>query len=160
MIRLSQAVGLYVHIPFCPQRCPYCSFTILTGHTALYDRYVEAVCTEILSWQGLAPKGPCQTVFFGGGTPSILEPAQIQRILDTTVATFGIAANAEITIEANPTTAEAQKFTAFHASGVNRLSLWCAVVQRRGSQNARPLATALQMPRRRMPQPARRDSPM
>jgi oxygen-independent coproporphyrinogen-3 oxidase len=112
-----------VHIPFCPQRCPYCAFTILTGHTALYDRYVEAVCTEIRSWQSLAPKGPLQTVFFGGGTPSLLDPVQVQQILDTATAIFGIAPAAEITLEANPTTAEAQKFNAFRASGINRLSL-------------------------------------
>jgi oxygen-independent coproporphyrinogen-3 oxidase len=120
---LSRPFGLYVHIPFCPQRCPYCAFTILTGHTALYERYVEAICTEIRSWQSLADKGPLQTVFFGGGTPSLLAPAQIQRILDTATATFGIAPAAEITLEANPTTAEAQKFRALRTSGINRLSL-------------------------------------
>ena len=120
---LSQTFGLYVHIPFCPQRCPYCAFTILTGHTAFYDRYVEAVCTEIRSWQSLAYKGPLQTVFFGGGTPSLLDPVHVQQILDTATATFGIAPEAEITLEANPTTADAQKFSAFRASGCNRLSL-------------------------------------
>ena len=120
---LSPTFGLYVHIPFCPQRCPYCAFTILTGHTALYDRYVEAVCTEICSWQALAPKGPLQSVFFGGGTPSLLAPVQVQQILDTAIATFGIAPDAEITLEANPTTADAQKFHALRASGINRLSL-------------------------------------
>jgi oxygen-independent coproporphyrinogen-3 oxidase len=120
---LSHTFGLYVHIPFCPQRCPYCAFTILTGHTALYDRYVEAVCAEICAWQALAYKGPLQTVFFGGGTPSVLTPAQIQRILDTATATFGIAPEAEMTLEANPTTADAQKFRAFRTSGCNRLSL-------------------------------------
>ena len=120
---LSQTLGLYVHIPFCPQRCPYCAFTILTGHAALYDRYVEAVCTEIRSWQALAHKGPLQTVFFGGGTPSLLDPRHVQQILDTAAATFGIAPEAEITLEANPTTADAQKFSAFRASGCNRLSL-------------------------------------
>ena len=123
MSRLSQAFGLYVHIPFCPQRCPYCAFTILTGHTTFYDRYVEAVCTEIRSWQSLAHKGPLQTVFFGGGTPSLLDPVHVQQILDTATATFGIASEAEITLEANPTTADAQKFSAFRASGCNRLSL-------------------------------------
>jgi oxygen-independent coproporphyrinogen-3 oxidase len=123
MISPAQSFGLYVHIPFCPQRCPYCAFTILTGHTALYDRYVEAVCAEIRSWQSLAHKGPLQTVFFGGGTPSLLEPKQVQRILDTAAATFGIAPDAEITLEANPTTADADKFTALRASGCNRLSL-------------------------------------
>ena len=120
---LSPTFGLYVHIPFCPQRCPYCAFTILTGHTALYDRYVEAVCTEICSWQALAYKGPLQTVFFGGGTPSLLDPVQVQQILDTATATFGVAPAAEITLEANPTTADAQKFHALRASGINRLSL-------------------------------------
>ncbi len=120
---LSQTFGLYVHIPFCPQRCPYCAFTILTGHTAFYDRYVEAVCAEIRSWQSLAPKGPLQTVFLGGGTPSLLDPVHVQRILDTATTTFGIAPEAEITLEANPTTADAQKFSAFRASGCNRLSL-------------------------------------
>src|SRR5262245_6922788 len=119
----SQTFGLYVHIPFCPQRCPYCAFTILTGHTTLYDRYVEAVCAEIRSWQSLAPKGPLQTVFFGGGTPSLLDPVHVRQILDTATTTFGIAPEAEITLEANPTTADAQKFCALRASGCNRLSL-------------------------------------
>jgi oxygen-independent coproporphyrinogen-3 oxidase len=120
---LSQRFGLYVHIPFCPQRCPYCAFTILTGHTAFYNRYVEAVCAEMRSWQSLAGKGPLQTVFFGGGTPSLLDPVHVQQILDTAMATFGIASEAEITLEANPTTADAQKFNAFRTSGCNRLSL-------------------------------------
>ena len=123
MSGLSQTFGLYVHIPFCPQRCPYCAFTILTGHTAFYDRYVEAVCAEMRSWHALVYRGPLQTVFFGGGTPSVLAPAQIQRMLDTAAATFGIAPEAEITLEANPTTADTQKFSAFHTSGCNRLSL-------------------------------------
>jgi putative oxygen-independent coproporphyrinogen III oxidase len=120
---LSQTFGLYVHIPFCPQRCPYCAFTVLTGHTAFYERYVEAVCAEIRSWQSLAHKGPLQTVFLGGGTPSLLDPVQVLQILDTATATFGIAPEAEITLEANPTTADAQKFSAFRAGGCNRLSL-------------------------------------
>ncbi len=115
--------GLYVHIPFCPQRCPYCAFTILTGHADLYERYVEAVCQEIRSWQSLAPKGPLQTVYFGGGTPSMLTPEQLHRILDTAACTFGIASGAEMTLEANPTTADLEKFAAFRDLGFNRLSL-------------------------------------
>ncbi len=115
--------GLYIHIPFCPQRCPYCAFTILTGHTTLYERYVEAVCTEMRTWHGRTPLQPLQTIFFGGGTPSLLAPAQIQRILDTAAATFGVTAQAEITLEANPTTADASKFAALRACGINRLSL-------------------------------------
>jgi oxygen-independent coproporphyrinogen-3 oxidase len=117
------AFGLYVHIPFCPQRCPYCAFTILTGHAALYERYVTAVCTEIGTWRGRLPYGPLDTVFFGGGTPSILAPSQIQRILDTAAATFGLAPQAEISLEANPTTVDAAKFAALRSCGINRLSL-------------------------------------
>jgi oxygen-independent coproporphyrinogen-3 oxidase len=119
----SHAFGLYVHIPFCPQRCPYCAFTILTGHTTLYERYVQAVCAEIRAWCALAHKGPLHTVFFGGGTPSLLAPAQVQQMIETATATFGLAPDAEITLEANPTTADTPKFAALRASGCNRLSL-------------------------------------
>jgi oxygen-independent coproporphyrinogen-3 oxidase len=117
------AFGLYVHIPFCPQHCPYCAFAVLTGHTALYERYVDAVCTEIRSWQHLACKGPLSTVFFGGGTPSLLAPEQIERILDTAVATLRLLPDAEITLEANPSTADAARFAGFKDIGCNRLSL-------------------------------------
>jgi oxygen-independent coproporphyrinogen-3 oxidase len=115
--------GLYVHIPFCPQHCPYCAFAVLTGHTKLYERYVEAVCAEIRQWQHLAVRGPLHTVFFGGGTPSMLEPVQVQRILDTAAATLGLMPDAEITLEANPSTAESARFAAFRSLGCNRLSL-------------------------------------
>lgn len=117
------AFGLYIHIPFCPQRCPYCAFTILTGHADLYERYVDAVCAEMRLWHDRTPPGPLQTVFFGGGTPSLLAPAQIHRLLDTAADTFGLASDAEITLEANPTTADAAHFAALHAAGITRLSL-------------------------------------
>lgn len=115
--------GLYVHIPFCPQVCPYCSFAVLTGHAAWYDRYVAAVCRELQSWQHLAVKGPLHTVYFGGGTPSMLTPAQLQRLLDTAVTTLGLLPDAEITLETNPGTADSDKFAAFRHLGCNRLSL-------------------------------------
>ena len=83
--------GLYVHIPFCPQHCPYCAFTVLTGHTNLYDRYVEAVCTELRQWHPLAGRGPLDTVFIGGGTPSLLEPIHIGKILETADTVLGLA---------------------------------------------------------------------
>jgi oxygen-independent coproporphyrinogen-3 oxidase len=84
---------------------------------------VAAVCAELHQWQHLAPKGPLHTVYFGGGTPSMLAPAQVQQILDTAAATLGLAPDAEITLEANPSTAEAAKFAAFRRLGCNRLSL-------------------------------------
>jgi oxygen-independent coproporphyrinogen-3 oxidase len=116
-------LGLYVHIPFCLQRCPYCAFTVLTGHTTLYERYVAAICAELRGWQHLAPRGPLQTVFVGGGTPSVLAPASLEQILDTAAAMLGIASDAEITLEANPSTAEVTRFEAFRHIGFNRLSL-------------------------------------
>lgn len=115
--------GLYVHIPFCPQRCPYCAFTILTGHTALYDRYVQAVCAEMQQWQSLASKGPLHTLYIGGGTPTLLTPVHIEQILSTAARLFGIADGAEITLEANPNPADVRKFAAFRALGCTRLSL-------------------------------------
>ncbi len=115
--------GLYVHVPFCPQHCPYCAFTVLTGHEELYGRYVEAVCAEMGQWRHLASRGPVRTVFFGGGTPSMLSPGQVGRMLDAASAWFGIAADAEMTLEANPSTVDAARFAAIRQLGVNRLSL-------------------------------------
>ncbi len=114
--------GLYVHIPFCPQHCPYCAFAVLTGHRHLYERYVDAVCRELHLW---APShlGPFHTVYLGGGTPSMLTARQLERILHTAASVAGIAAGAEVTIEANPTTIEASKFADLRQVGFNRLSL-------------------------------------
>ncbi|ETW99076.1 MAG: hypothetical protein ETSY1_16335 [Candidatus Entotheonella factor] len=114
--------GLYVHIPFCPQHCPYCAFAVLTGHRHLYERYVKAVCRELhgCDMMGL---GPFHTVYFGGGTPSMLAPQQLEQILNTATRVGGIAAGAEVTLEANPTTIEAAKFADIRRLGFNRLSL-------------------------------------
>ena len=114
--------GLYVHIPFCPQHCPYCAFAVVTGHRHLYERYVDAVCRELQMWAP-ARHGPFHTVYVGGGTPSMLTPAQLARILDTAASEAGIAAGAEVTLEANPTTIEAAKFADLRRAGFNRLSL-------------------------------------
>jgi oxygen-independent coproporphyrinogen-3 oxidase len=96
---------------------------VLTGQRHLYERYVAAVCAEIRSWRHLAVKGRLHTVYVGGGTPSMLSPAQLQQILDTAASTFGLVAEAEITLEANPETADSAKFAAFRQLGCNRLSL-------------------------------------
>jgi len=114
--------GLYVHIPFCPQHCPYCAFAVLTGHRHLYERYVSAVCRELHLWEA-GHLGPFHTVYVGGGTPSMLDPRQLEQILNTAALVGGIAANAEVTLEANPTTIEAAKFADIRRVGFNRLSL-------------------------------------
>lgn len=116
-------IGLYVHVPFCPQHCPYCAFAVVTGHRELYERYVEAVCGEMRQWRDRMPIGSLQTVFIGGGTPSMLAPVQVQQILDSAASVFGIEAQAEVTLEANPGTVDAAKFAGIRHAGVNRLSL-------------------------------------
>ena len=115
--------GLYIHIPFCPQHCPYCAFTVVTGHHNLYERYVQAVCREIKSWAHLSTRGPLHTLYLGGGTPSMLAASQLAKMLQTAELIFGMAPEAEITLEANPQTVDADKFAAFRTIGVNRLSL-------------------------------------
>ena len=117
------ALGLYVHIPFCPQICPYCAFASLTGGEDQYERYVEAVCTELRVVSKTCAARAFETVFFGGGTPSKLEPDQLERILVAAAQSFGLAAGAEITLEANPGTADFAKFKGFRDAGFNRLSI-------------------------------------
>jgi oxygen-independent coproporphyrinogen-3 oxidase len=117
------ALGLYVHIPFCPQICPYCAFASLTGGEDQYERYVEAVCTELRAVSKTCAARVFETVFFGGGTPSKLEPDQLERIMAAAAQSFGLAAGAEITLEANPGTADFAKFKGFRDAGFNRLSI-------------------------------------
>lgn len=126
MSTASRRLGLYVHIPFCPQRCPYCAFAVATGKMDQVDRYVANVCQELAttaSTTAWGNRGAFDTVFFGGGTPSRIPPAAIGRILETADRCFGLASLAEITLEANPTTAEAERFDDLHRLGVNRLSI-------------------------------------
>ena len=115
--------GLYVHIPFCPQICPYCAFASLRGEDHMHDRYIAALCREIDNSVSLRPAEPLRTVFFGGGTPSQVAPELLGRVLETIDRTFAIAADAEITVEANPGTVDLQKFAELRQIGCNRLSL-------------------------------------
>ena len=120
---MSRRFGLYVHIPFCPQRCPYCAFTVITGREDTVEDYTAAVCREIETWAPMSERAGLDTVFFGGGTPSRLAPIQVAQILDTASRVLGLRADAEITIEANPSTADATRFTELRQVGCNRLSL-------------------------------------
>ena len=117
---MSDCVGVYIHIPFCHHRCTYCDFNIYAGMRSLRERYVTAVVKDVTS----APAGlPVPTIYFGGGTPSLLPAEQIARILDAIRAQFDVAPDAEITLEANPRAADDGYFDALRALGVNRVSL-------------------------------------
>jgi oxygen-independent coproporphyrinogen-3 oxidase len=112
-------LGLYVHVPFCAAICNYCNFNRGLFQAELKDRYVEAVCREIrLRARGV----PADTIFFGGGTPSMLEPEEIGAIIQACRDSFDLAAGAEVTIEANPEGVTVERLEGFREAGVNRLS--------------------------------------
>jgi oxygen-independent coproporphyrinogen-3 oxidase len=113
-------LGLYVHIPFCAAICNYCNFNRGLFDAGLKQRYVAALLREIRS--AGEPATPADTIFFGGGTPSLLDPAEIADIVRTCRESFDLAADAEVTLEANPETVTAERLEQFRAAGVNRLS--------------------------------------
>jgi oxygen-independent coproporphyrinogen-3 oxidase len=120
-------LGLYCHIPFCSAICNYCNFNRGLFDPALKERYVDALIDEIRAG-GSAPDGrpwlgrPADTVYFGGGTPSLLEPHEIGRIIQTCAASFVLSPDAEITLEANPESASLDRLAGFRSVGVNRVS--------------------------------------
>lgn len=115
--------GLYVHVPFCLQRCPYCAFNAVAGHQEFIPDYVESVIAEIGQRGTRLTRRPVVSVYFGGGTPSLLAPAQVEAILHAARRSPGIRDAAEITLEANPGTVDVARLRAYRLAGVNRLSL-------------------------------------
>jgi oxygen-independent coproporphyrinogen-3 oxidase len=118
------AFSLYIHIPYCQSKCPYCDFNSHAASSWPEAAYTRALVTEMQyraderPWQGDRVK----TIFFGGGTPSLFDPRSIAELIDASHAAFGIEADAEITLEANPGTVDAAKLAGFRAAGVNRIS--------------------------------------
>ncbi len=122
--RVSPPLALYVHVPWCVQKCPYCDFNSHEANGTIPEReYVDALIADLQSALPLIWGRPVQTVFFGGGTPSLLSPAAVDELIAAFRALAMLAPDAEITLEANPGTVEAGKFAGFRSAGVNRLSL-------------------------------------
>ena len=126
--QLLETASLYLHIPFCHTRCHYCDFNTYAGILPLREPYVRALITEIAMAGTLAqlPDGNprrSRTIFFGGGTPSLLSVSQISRILDACNRHFAVDQDAEITLEANPGTLNQQQLAGLRAAGINRLSM-------------------------------------
>jgi len=116
--------ALYVHWPFCRSKCPYCDFNSHVRESVDQARWATALETELDHMAARVGTGPPLTsIFFGGGTPSLMPPATVARIVERARRTFGFDPAIEITLEANPTSAEADRFAAFAAAGVNRLSM-------------------------------------
>ena len=121
---LSIPLSLYIHLPWCVRKCPYCDFN---SH-ALRDevperRYVDALLADLALDATLVEGRTIETIFFGGGTPSLFSPESIARLLNGVRARVPVSADAEITLEANPGTVELERFRGFRAAGVNRLSI-------------------------------------
>lgn len=115
----ATSAAAYVHIPFCSAVCPYCDFAVVAGQDHLADRYVDAVCAEIAgseSWR------PLDAVYFGGGTPSHVNPGLLGRILEALSRRHGIAKDAEISLEANPEDFSVDRAARLLAIGFNRVS--------------------------------------
>ncbi|MCA3565075.1 MAG: coproporphyrinogen III oxidase [Methylocystis sp.] len=121
---MSEAFGIYVHWPFCLAKCPYCDFNSHVRHQPPdQKRHLAAFQREIAHRAALTPGRTVSSVFFGGGTPSLMEPATVAGILDAIARAWSIAPDAEITLEANPTSVEAGRFRGYRTAGVNRLSI-------------------------------------
>lgn len=115
--------GLYLHWPFCQSKCPYCDFNSHVSAKVDQSRWLSAFQAEIDRIGTLTQGRILNTVFFGGGTPSLMDPALVQGILDRVRATWTLANDVEITLEANPGSVEASRFAGYAAAGVNRVSL-------------------------------------
>ena len=116
--------GVYVHWPFCLSKCPYCDFNSHVRHAAVDEaRYLRAMTAEIAAAAARSPGRTVSTVFFGGGTPSLMEPGTVAAILDCIAGHWTTAPDIEVTLEANPTSVEATRFQGFRRAGVNRVSL-------------------------------------
>lgn len=117
--------ALYVHVPWCRHVCPYCDFNVYAAAEPPEGPYVDALLRELAARVAAAPWAgrPLRSVYLGGGTPSLLSPAAVARLLDAAARACGLAADAEVTIEANPGGLTADRLRGFRAAGVNRLSL-------------------------------------
>ncbi|MEZ5871447.1 MAG: radical SAM family heme chaperone HemW [Nitratireductor sp.] len=120
----QQGFGVYVHWPFCAAKCPYCDFNSHVRHNPVDQQvFVEAHLRELAHMASLAPARTVTSVFFGGGTPSLMQPQTVSRILDAIASHWTMAENVEITLEANPSSVEADRFRGYRSAGVNRVSL-------------------------------------
>lgn len=120
---MEKTLQLYIHIPFCVKKCAYCDFLSGPQNEDTIDRYAEALVREILAYKGtIEGRSKISTLFFGGGTPSILNPVQMKRIFRALREVFCIEDNAEITIEANPGTVTEEKLKTYRELGINRIS--------------------------------------
>nr|WP_295110119.1 radical SAM family heme chaperone HemW [uncultured Caulobacter sp.] len=122
---MTKDLGVYVHWPYCARICPYCDFNVVRdrGRTAEQQALADAIVADLEAQRALTGERELLSIFFGGGTPSLMDPAQVARVIETAKRLWSPAADLEISLEANPTDAEADRFAALADAGVQRLSL-------------------------------------
>ncbi len=120
---LNAGLALYVHIPFCESKCPYCDFNTYAGIESLMPPYVAALAREIEQWGAWLGRPTLASVFFGGGTPSYIPTADLQRLMDAIRTSFDLPDKAEATLEANPGDCSFERLAAMRDAGFNRISI-------------------------------------
>jgi oxygen-independent coproporphyrinogen-3 oxidase len=120
---MDRRLGLYVHWPYCAAICPYCDFNVYKARSLDSEPLVEAILADMAYWRDQTGKRALTSLFFGGGTPSLMAPGQVGRIIEQASNLWGFADEFEISLEANPTDAEAARFEDLRHAGVERLSL-------------------------------------
>jgi putative oxygen-independent coproporphyrinogen III oxidase len=116
-------LALYIHWPFCISKCPYCDFNSHVRERVDQDRWHEALLTDLAYEAEVSPRRPLSSIFFGGGTPSLMPPSTVAALIEAAEDRWGLAQDVEITLEANPSSVEAERFADLALAGVNRVSL-------------------------------------
>ena len=120
---LDEGISLYVHVPFCLSKCPYCDFNTYQGIESQFDDFLTAVIQEIAAWSVALGRPTVNTIFLGGGTPSYLPNGEVARILDAVARSYSVRVDAEITAECNPNDLSPEKCAELRAAGINRISI-------------------------------------
>lgn len=116
-------LAVYLHWPFCVSKCPYCDFNSHEAKAIDQGRWRDALLAELAHYHAQTPNHRVTSIFFGGGTPSLMDPRTTQSLIDTIAKLWAVSADVEITLEANPSTVEAGRFSDFRSAGINRLSM-------------------------------------
>jgi oxygen-independent coproporphyrinogen-3 oxidase len=119
----TEPLALYIHWPFCRKKCPYCDFNSHVRETIEHEKWLSSYISELTWIQEQVNIRPLTSIFFGGGTPSLMPPELVEKLLNSAASLFGFSNEIEITLEANPTSVEAANFKALKQAGINRVSL-------------------------------------
>ncbi len=122
-MKTNKELEIYIHIPFCVRKCNYCDFLSFPGCEDIHGEYVRALIREVKAYAGLYGNREVSSVFIGGGTPSILDPALTTDISETVFTSFNVAGDVEFTIESNPGTLSDKKLLSYRTAGINRISM-------------------------------------